>query len=89
MWNLSEWLSILGYWSLSVELPALGGDGRTPTLLTVTYLVTSLSNWLGRKDFPDYMPTSSGLAVALGRECSSFEGTGADSSESQVFLKIP
>ena len=23
MWNLSEWLSILGYWSLSVELPAL------------------------------------------------------------------
>jgi len=69
--------------------PEWGGDGRTPTLLTVTYLVTSLSNWLGRKDFPDYMPTSSGLAVALGRECSSFEGTGADSSESQVFLKIP
>lgn len=66
-----------------------GGDGGGPTLLTVTCLVTSLSNWLGRKDFPDYMPTSSGLAVALGREYSSFEGTGADSSESQVFLKIP
>ena len=72
-----------------MKWPRGGGDGGGPTLLTVIYLVTLLSNWLGRKDFPDYMPTSSGLAVALGREYSSFEGTGADSSGSQVFLKIP
>lgn len=32
-----------------------------------------------RKDFPDYMPKSSGLAVALGREYSSFERTGTNS----------
>lgn len=52
-------------------------------------LPSYVAEQLARQDFPDYMPTSSGLAVALGRECSSFEGTGADSSESQVFLKIP
>ena len=28
--------------------PEWGGDGRTPTLLPVAYLVTLLSNWLGR-----------------------------------------
>lgn len=41
------------------------------TLLTVTCLVTSLDNWLGRKDFPDYMPTSSS-GLLPGREHESF-----------------
>lgn len=42
-------------------------------------LVTSLSNGLGRKDFPDYMPKSSDLAVARGREYSSLERIGTNS----------
>lgn len=54
-----------------------------------SHLVTSLSSCLSRRDFPDYMPKSSGLAVTLGREYSSFERTGTDPKQSLGLLTIP